>query len=287
CVMIPVLANGLRAFGIIMLAHASNLQFAIGVDHLIYGWVFFALVMLLLIAIGQFMRDTADGAVMALPPQPPANTAPVWASLAVACLCLLPAALASAQSVRFAAMTTTEPGVFALAPAAPWRETAPTSWQPVIVGAHATWHNRYRAPGLPSVDLVVGYFTKQHQGAEVINSGHRLMGDPAWVRTAQRAREVPVHGRTVTVIEHEFTKDGAKRLLWSVAWVGGQFTGKPLLAKLHQGYAVLTGGEAAAALVLVGIIDSAAPMPEQRHALQAFIAASGDLGSALAQAGER
>ena len=46
-IIVPIIANGLRAYLIVMIAHLSNNQLAHGVDHFIYGWVFFGLVMLL------------------------------------------------------------------------------------------------------------------------------------------------------------------------------------------------------------------------------------------------
>lgn len=59
-IVVPIIANGLRAFGIVMLAHASQMQYAVGVDHLIYGWLFFGVVMALLFWIGNsFMESKA------------------------------------------------------------------------------------------------------------------------------------------------------------------------------------------------------------------------------------
>ncbi|MCC7394236.1 MAG: exosortase [Sphingomonadaceae bacterium] len=42
---VAVLANGVRAFSTIWMAENWGQQFAIGADHLIYGWIFFALIM--------------------------------------------------------------------------------------------------------------------------------------------------------------------------------------------------------------------------------------------------
>ena len=42
---------------IVMTGHLSDMQLAVGVDHLIYGWIFFGFVMLLLFWIGSFWRE--------------------------------------------------------------------------------------------------------------------------------------------------------------------------------------------------------------------------------------
>ena len=47
-ILVPIVANWLRAYMIVMIGHLSNNKLAVGVDHIIYGWVFFGIVMLLL-----------------------------------------------------------------------------------------------------------------------------------------------------------------------------------------------------------------------------------------------
>src|SRR3546814_6733550 len=50
--IIAVVANGVRAFGTIYVAHRTSVDFAVGFDHVIYGWVFFAIVIALVMAAG-------------------------------------------------------------------------------------------------------------------------------------------------------------------------------------------------------------------------------------------
>lgn len=52
-ILIPIVANGLRAWLMVMIAHFSNLEYATGFDHLVYGWVLFGVVMLVLFAVGS------------------------------------------------------------------------------------------------------------------------------------------------------------------------------------------------------------------------------------------
>ena len=56
-ILVPLAANWLRAYLIVMMAHLSNNRIAVGVDHLIYGWVFFGIVMLLLFWAGSFWAE--------------------------------------------------------------------------------------------------------------------------------------------------------------------------------------------------------------------------------------
>ena len=58
--IVPVIANGFRALGIVVLGHVLGSAEAAAADHIIYGWVFFSVVILLLILAGlPFREDTA------------------------------------------------------------------------------------------------------------------------------------------------------------------------------------------------------------------------------------
>jgi len=54
---VPVLANGVRAFGLVVLGHWWGSAAAVDADHLIYGWGFFSLVIVLLILAGLPFRE--------------------------------------------------------------------------------------------------------------------------------------------------------------------------------------------------------------------------------------
>lgn len=54
---LPILANGIRAYGIVAIAYYSDMKYATGADHLIYGWLFFGFVIMLMFWIGGFFAD--------------------------------------------------------------------------------------------------------------------------------------------------------------------------------------------------------------------------------------
>jgi exosortase A len=58
-VVVPVIANGFRALGIVVLGHVLGSAEAAATDHVLYGWLFFSLVILVLAAAGlPFREDT-------------------------------------------------------------------------------------------------------------------------------------------------------------------------------------------------------------------------------------
>lgn len=56
-IIVPIVANGFRAFGIVMIGHFSDMELATGVDHLLYGWAFFGLIIFLMFYIGSYWSD--------------------------------------------------------------------------------------------------------------------------------------------------------------------------------------------------------------------------------------
>jgi exosortase A len=88
-VVVPVIANGFRGLGIVVLGHLLGSPEAAAVDHIVYGWLFFSAVLLMMILGGLPFRQ--DGAPQAGAPQP-AMPAPasgessgqaLWGALAV------------------------------------------------------------------------------------------------------------------------------------------------------------------------------------------------------------
>ncbi|HEY7788386.1 MAG TPA: exosortase A, partial [Casimicrobiaceae bacterium] len=56
-IAVPIVANWIRAYMIVMLGHLSNNRIATGVDHIIYGWLFFGIVMLVMFLIGARWQE--------------------------------------------------------------------------------------------------------------------------------------------------------------------------------------------------------------------------------------
>ena len=56
-IMFPVVANAIRVYGIILTGYLTDMEHAVGADHIIYGWFFFAFVILCLLGIGELVRE--------------------------------------------------------------------------------------------------------------------------------------------------------------------------------------------------------------------------------------
>ena len=77
--LVPILANGLRALGIVLLGHHLGSAEAAAVDHVVYGWVFFSAVILLLVLAGLPFRQDARASSEGAPDRPDAMALPTAA----------------------------------------------------------------------------------------------------------------------------------------------------------------------------------------------------------------
>jgi exosortase A len=68
--VVPVIANGLRALGIVVLGHLMGSAEAAAADHLVYGWIFFSLVVVALAGAGWPFRQDAAPVPAPLPAGP-------------------------------------------------------------------------------------------------------------------------------------------------------------------------------------------------------------------------
>ncbi len=94
-IVIPIVANGFRALGIVLLGEALGSAEAAAADHILYGWIFFSIVILLLILAGMPFREDTVATVREVEP---AERLPGARLRAVAAAVLVAAFAASAAS---------------------------------------------------------------------------------------------------------------------------------------------------------------------------------------------
>ncbi|MGH8594282.1 MAG: exosortase A [Gammaproteobacteria bacterium] len=233
----PVIANGLRAYGIVMLGHLSNMRIAVGVDHLLYGWLFFGVVMMLLFWLGSRWRETPSPASPVQRAVLNQSDAKAMAALAITPLALL--TLASgvlANTLLISADNPIKTPLLVQAPVAlsPWHGSQENdgSWQPRFLGANGFIEQTYTLHG-QAVTLYIAYYTAERQGAELINSQNTLYDKALWRRIGETDRSVALHsGERVPVHESLIRGRDGSRVIWHFYYIAGRCTTNPLLAKL-------------------------------------------------------
>ena len=97
--LVPIVANWVRAYLIVMVAHLSGNRIATGVDHVLYGWVFFGIIIFIMFVIGARWSEpdeamSSDGAADSrqawADAQPATTPAMLVTALAGAMIVMLP-----------------------------------------------------------------------------------------------------------------------------------------------------------------------------------------------------
>jgi len=261
-IVTPLVANWLRAYMIVMLGHLSGNELAVGVDHLIYGWVFFGIIMLAMFMIGARWTD-ADPAHQ---PAPAGSALPASpARWSAACgLALLLLALPPALRMQIEHAGSHAEPVLA-APALPgwvWQAEPVTTWQPNFQNPAAVLHGRFVPDaGGPAIGLYVGYYRDQRQGRQLVTSVNRLANDSAeqgWSQTASGQTVLDANAWRTGELRGQVLSqvagggDSALRLrVWQVYWINGRPFISDWQAKLYGAWQSLLGEGDDAAVVLV------------------------------------
>lgn len=253
-VAVPLIANGLRAYGIVMIAHMSDYRLAMGVDHFVYGWVFFGIVIFALFAIGNAFSDEHRGQ----PPLPEPD--PVGAPRPVQTFAVLVLALAGAFAPRgaLAALDSSR------SPAPPLQSPAVTGWRgPEAVepalglqfgGADDELAVRYVEAGGREVLLEAVQYRVHAEGKELINQTHEMFDERRWRQLDHGARSPDVPGglpSDVVELVLRWSVDGQEYLVWY--WYETAYTtsANRLGTKLGEARARLASTASGSAFVIV------------------------------------
>lgn len=248
--LLPVLANVLRAYMIVMLGHMSDMKVAVGVDHLLYGWLFFGIVIFTLLLIGARWRDPS----LPIATQAPASlSAPAGhiGAMALAVALVLGIWPTYAGYLHSSTSFTMPTGLNSFRAKAPFT-AAFTNWQPSF-GAPAATLRHYYMQQDRQVGLSLLYYRGQHSASKLITSTNRLtpMINSPWTLSGGNLRYETVAGRNLVLRESKLGSVQSTLLVWSWYWIDGRTTTSDTVGKLLQiRQSVFTGSDDGVAVML-------------------------------------
>jgi EpsI family protein len=278
CVAVPLIGNGLRCVGIIMIAYLSGNAYGAGADHIVYGWGFNVAILLVLGAFGYLFRDEFSDQTDVRPSLPASAQKLASVTALAALLVSAGPAMAWWHDNYFV-----RPDMTAIAnpfQTAAWSQgNASASWHPEFFGADTQTAASISNAGATPVDLYLGYYARPRPGHSMTAHFNRFWEDRTWTLADSGNVTAPFAGGPVQFQEWVVTSNVEKRLIWSTYWVNGRFTTNLLKVKLMQAAAALQGHEGQAVVALSTPIDTT---PEEaRHRLSAALLALDQLPARL------
>lgn len=283
-IVVPVVANWVRAYMIVMLGHLSNNRIATGVDHLLYGWLFFGVVIVLMFLIGARWAQPEHITGVGMPelsaaPGGATARAPIAAIwLATLGMALITASVhlplwtmdrnagdgASASAMdRARVLSRALPAPTTLGPG--WSVAARDAasglpyFKPAYQSPSLDMHAAYASDG-KSVGLYLGIYRQQRRGHALVSSDNVLVQskDTHWSVVARSSKSVPAGGQSMTVHVSQMRRadlnDSLARgalTVWQVNWVNGTVTHSDHLAKAIGAFYRLIGRSDDAAVIVM------------------------------------
>ncbi|OWQ93072.1 hypothetical protein CDN99_00775 [Roseateles aquatilis] len=274
---LPLAANWARAYLIVMIGHLSGNTLAVGVDHLIYGWVFFGVVMLAMFMIGARWAQPDLPLVPPTPVAAPRASAGWPAIAAVALAVVLPQAAGLWLRQNHAVPLADLP---AIAAGAGWQDRPVPSdaWTPDFEGANVALHQHFLraaasaqaasaspAPSVsatpqPLVGLHLQYFRDQDYERKLVSSSNAVVSpeDKHWAVTGRGVADfTPTGGGSVAALTTQVRASSLdaitapRMLVWHVYWINGQPMTSDWRARVWGALQRMQGKGDDAALVLV------------------------------------
>lgn len=284
-VVIPLVGNGLRCVGIILLAHFTDNKYGAGADHIVYGWGFNVAILLVLIFVGSLFRDDPE----TTSPVPAAVTRRRDAGMSIVAVAVLTGSLISvgpAWALWHDNMSVTvgRSAIENALQSSGWHDGNPDGdWHPYFPEADARFLQQRDI--VAPVDLFIGYYARPRAGRTVTAHLNRPWDDKVW--NASGGTELRAKLGTEPVELSEFVIDSgfAKRLVWFTYWTDGTITNNPMIVRLLQAEGALWGREGQAVVAISTPLD--VPVDEARARMSNALSTLGPLSAALRSAATR
>lgn len=256
-VLVPIVANWLRAYLIVMLGHLSNNRLAVGVDHIIYGWVFFGLVMLLLFWVGSFWQEDAAPLQESRPApltaeSPPASQRTLFAA---AFLAVMAAGIwLPIEAIIDRPGASGAPVIPPIASSNGWAAIPAefADWKPHYGGYVAESRQTFRKND-NDVALYIAYYRDQGKGHELITSANQMVeaADWKWKQIGSGSDSIQWASQPARVDRSDLSGRTTAMQAFSLFWIDGRVTSSPYVAKALQAWSKVSGRGDDAALIVI------------------------------------
>lgn len=248
--LLSLLANWLRAYVIVIVAHLTDNQWGMGLSHLALGWVIFGIIISIAFITGNRWRDA----------EPKADTISAPGGFSFPKV-LAAAALTSgiafgwdqgAQSLLHRDQNSGHPLVLDMTNSLGKLEKVESQLvmvSPAFYGAAAKHQATYAYAG-GEISIFIAYYRHQNQGQELINVNNQLEPTKTWEWRGHDKIHSKVYGLPFLQIE-KYTQGNVVSLASKIYWVGGFKTQNDVYSKFLQGLNLLLGkGDDGAAIIM-------------------------------------
>lgn len=254
-IVVPIVANIFRVYGIMVLGYYSDMTVAAGADHLIYGWVFFSIILLLMLLVGRVFEDsvlpaTQIKAIVERKDNAVARASHVFSLTLFSLGLFIFFGIAQSGAKSF---SSSELNLKSFESSYDGTGESKRDWRPMYVGADKVWS--YDEDGL---SFHIFWYGQDREGSEMVSGLNQSFDPEVWSINADYSRPVEVdssnfEGRILELA----TTTGTTQLVLTWYQVGDQQFYQAYRAKFAQAIDRLSGGSGAGAAIFLSVSGAA------------------------------
>ncbi len=275
-ILVPILANALRVFSIVLIGHFVDMKYASGADHLVYGWVFFGIVLFLLVVIGELFRDKSKPEEGEEPLESVqsaksiTNNAMPKASIVVCGFLLL---MTFVWKISISPANALPVSQFDGQKLSHELRVKPLSkgWNVIVSGYSDLVEGYLQFSRFNQTSVVIAWYPQNAEGKELISSSNALFDKLHWSRQSESAYHL-AEGFDVSLLEI-VSASGQRRFVLYWYQLDGVAYASRFKAKIYQAFDVMFAGSGGGALIALSLpfIDSNKEETKQRLLSEAKI----------------
>jgi EpsI family protein len=261
-IAVPIFANWIRAYLIVILGHLSANKIATGVDHIIYGWFFFGFVIAVMFWVGARWSEAfiefyprSNAIATRLQPNMFVEFVGIFAAVIflLTCPLLLKAAIDNVAPYNLKGLASFSDVKFN------WvsRQETHSNFLPSYKNTALNFSRSFEKNG-KTVDAFLGYYVGQSYGHKMISSDNVLVtsADPHWSKVASSVQSLEIDSQSIpirtTVLRGVGFPEGEVRLaVWQFYWINGFVTNNDYIAIVYSAFQKILGhGDGSAVVIL-------------------------------------
>jgi exosortase A len=260
-IIVPLIANWLRAYMIVLIGHYSGNELATGVDHLIYGWIFFGIIISLMLFLGMRWADSEDKVVTENKVNikyssmiyKNANFYKIYVYIFILVIFPHIADKLMGYTIRNLPVNISE-----MEPANPWKlkESFSENWKPVFSGYADEYNRFYKNTGEQEVGLHISYYRKQSYDRKLVTSTNSLIfgKNIGWKKllnekiNLESIKSLPFVESTTINSEKNINKNIQ---IWKFYWIDEHFTSNNIYAKILGALGMIKGQGDDGAIIVI------------------------------------
>jgi exosortase A len=252
-IALALVANLLRVYVVLVAATLTAGRYSIDADHVVFGWVFYGILLFALVAAGRRFADPT-GLRRSTVSEPSAQ--PAWGTAAAAAIAAAFAIVAATGA--YARLVVDRPPAYVLPASLPlmnvtgWQAGAPfPGWRAQLDQADRSLHASFQASDF-AVQLALGYFAYDRPNAEIAGHSTRVFDGSDWRRVGARTVEIEAFGERRALTVETLESHWDERLdVAAVYWLGEAVFADPRQLKVRQARERLFGRQSRGGVIFV------------------------------------